>query len=1087
MKLQRHHMARLLVIAVSYFLTGYAGLQFPFHGSSVTLVWAPSGIALAVLIVWGWRYFPAVFVGALLVNLTTSEPVIAAVLIACGNTLAAALPAGLIRKTCGPDPLSDTRRMLIFLAAGVIGGPALSALLGTTSLSLVAIGHFAQFGAIWQGWFLGDLVGAVVVAPLVLFLLHWKPGRQTIGRYGEFLFICVTTLVVSSVIQTTPLISKPQYLFVFVSLPFVIWGALRFGLHGALAINAIIVADIIGFATAGNSIFVPKDLERGLENLYGYVLAFSAVSLFLGASMEGFARVTTHVGDGDSTGDVHRLRRNLAVIIGVIGFGLSGAASWYTHDQLAEAERVSARQYRLAFEASLREELGRATDALVAVQTLFHVQGSVFARTFNAMIAPWVTSRPGVAALEWVPYVAGHKRSLLEKNAEFRGVKNFAIHELVDGQPRPAEERDGYFPVFFVFPHSGNEEVIGYDLASEPIRARAIRTAIETGDITLTEPLNLIQSTSTEATVLAFLAVENRLNPEGDILGMAVGILRISSIIRHAARVARIPLDFELHLADLNSRGAKKLIFTNRDPEYAREHLGKEVRIPYNPNVSNFSFGYRDWTIVLHPSQSNVTGLVFWQPWAIFVFGATVSILLLVYLRSLTRTERHVVDLVNQRTRELDDARLEAEQAMTRAQQADRAKSEFIAHMSHEFRSPLTSILGYAQLAEDCLDQDQSVETLRSYIGTIRAAGRHVLSLIGDILDISKIEAGKLILENAPFDLRAVCEEVTSMMMVPAQAQNNKLHLEIAPDLPRWVIGDRVRVKQILTNLVSNAIKFTKFGNIRIAVIPLAITDDDLSLRISVSDEGIGIPQNRLETIFDSFAQVDSSTARRYGGTGLGLAICQHMVGTMGGTLRVESTEGTGSTFWIDLTLPRSTAAEVADFDKAADLDNAPVERQPVIGRNLLVVEDIEINRILARKLLEKHGHTVTEASDGQEALDILEKTDFDAVLMDVHMPVVDGIEATRQIRKLADPVKATIPVLALTADISNTNIDTFKAAGFDAYCTKPLDIPAINRELQLLENRMLDKRLSLTETAEEGGDAEDTGDTGNAGDTENT
>ncbi|MEQ9567704.1 MAG: ATP-binding protein, partial [Pseudomonadales bacterium] len=221
--------------------------------------------------------------------------------------------------------------------------------------------------------------------------------------------------------------------------------------------------------------------------------------------------------------------------------------------------------------------------------------------------------------------------------------------------------------------------------------------------------------------------------------------------------------------------------------------------------------------------------------------------------------------------------------------------------MSHEFRSPMTSILGYTQLAEDSLQAELSVETLKNYLSTICGAGRHVLSLIGDILDISKIEAGKLILEEVPFDLRRVCEEVTSMMLVPASNQENKLHLEIDPDMPGWVIGDPVRLKQVLTNFVSNAIKFTKFGNIYVQTSAVKLTDAELTFRITVKDEGIGIPHNKLKSIFEAFAQVDTSTTRRYGGTGLGLAICQRMVQTMGGMIEVESIEGKGSTFWFDL------------------------------------------------------------------------------------------------------------------------------------------------------------------------------------------
>jgi len=1058
--LQRRYILRALAIALAYFLFGYAGLQLPFFGSSVTLVWPPSGIALAALIVWGWRYFPAVFIGALAVNLATSPSITLAFLIATGNTIAAIGPALLVRRFCGTYPIGLFRNMLIFLSLGCVLSPALSALFGATSLSLVVIGNFGQFPQIWQGWFLGDLVGAIVVGPLVMRLMKWRQFGRMGQHYGELVFICVAAIVISSAVQTTPLVSKPEFLFIFVSLPFVIWGATRFGLLGATLVNTIIVADIIVFAALGNNTFGSVGINTGLRNLYGYLIAVSVGTLFLAGGLERISFITTRARDGRLSDDVHRMRRTLSIVIGVIGFGVSSLASWYTYSQLVAAERVSTEQYRLAFEASLREELGRATDALVAVKTLFDVHGSVSANTFDAMIAPWVSRRPGIAALEWAPFIEGRARALIEENAALRGVPDFQIRELVDGKRQAAAQRDGYYPIFFVFPRSGNEAAIGFDLASEETRRRALETALLTGNVTLTEPIKLIQSNSAVATALAFLSVENRRNPDGPPLGLAVGVLRLTDMITRAARVARMPLDFEIHLADLKSRSDAQLIYSNRPTDYAIDHIQHELERPFNPTVSNFTFGYRDWTIVLHPTKSGLASLHYWQPWAILVFGSMISILLLIYLRSLNRTEKYVVDLVARRTEELENASTAAERAMNQAQQADRAKSEFIAHMSHEFRSPMTSILGYTELASDSLDnKDFSVETLRGYLSTIRGAGRHVLSLIGDVLDISKIEAGRLILEEVPFDLRGICEEVTSMMLVPARAQNNRLHLEIPADMPRWVTGDPVRFRQVLTNLVSNAIKFTKYGNIHVTVTPTTVTDDDLGFRISVRDEGIGIPANKLETIFEAFAQVETSTSRRYGGTGLGLAICQRMVEAMGGKIRVDSQEGTGSTFWFELTLPRSSAAAAAENAEIEAQSDEELEKVPVTGRNLLLVEDIEINRILAQKLLEQQGHIITPAANGQDALDILAKQDFDAVLMDVHMPVLDGIEATRQIREFEDPVKATIPILALTADISNDNLAVFRAAGFDAHCTKPLDIKAINSELMRLESRMLENR----------------------------
>lgn len=288
--------------------------------------------------------------------------------------------------------------------------------------------------------------------------------------------------------------------------------------------------------------------------------------------------------------------------------------------------------------------------------------------------------------------------------------------------------------------------------------------------------------------------------------------------------------------------------------------------------------------------------------------------------------------------------------------------------------------------------------------------------------------------------------------------------------MPREVIGDPVRFKQVLTNLVSNAIKFTKHGTVELSVQPIATTNDTVSIRVSVRDQGIGIPPEKLESIFSAFTQVDTTTSRQYGGTGLGLAICQRMIQAMGGTIKVESKQDVGSHFWFEVTLPRSNPDALAKHDDKNATLSQQEEAHPPADRshwNLLLVEDIKINRILAQKLLEQQGHTITTASDGQMALDLVASLDFDAVLMDLHMPVLDGMEATRKIRMSEDPVKASIPILALTADISNDNIEKFRESGFDAYCTKPLDIEAIETELSRLVHRKFEFRNKPPQTSD--------------------
>lgn len=1070
MQLERYHIRRFLVILAAYFVTGFVGLQLQYHGTSQSMVWFPPGIGLALLILWGWRYFPALFLGSILTTIPAGIPVLAALLIGATSSFSITIPAIILRRFFRDDLLSSFRGLICFLVIGVVALPGFSALLGTTMAAINGLPEATDFTELWLSWALSGMVGILVTVPLIFqaFKHYWK--SRTVGYYLELAFIATAAIIVSFTINSSAITSRPEYLFIFASLPFLIWSAARFGMLGATLINALITVTIVVFSATGSGSFMQLNSSAGVRDIHSYVFVVSLITLFLGFGAEKFGRIAKHAEDGRVSRDTQRLRLTLAIIVSVAGFGISTFAAVYTYNQLVAADRASIEQYRLAFEASLREELGVATDSLIAVRTLFEVHGDVSSSTFDAMISPWVSRRPGVAALEWAPHVEKRERNLIEETAELRGVTGFVIREEVDGKLQASAERDSYFPVFYIFPRSGNEKEIGYDLLSENSRRRAAETALQTGNITLTEPLDLFQSNSPIATSLAFLSVHRQRDRLGPPLGIAVGVLHLTDMISRAARVARIPIDFEIHLADLRTQGEHKLIYTNRPIDYALNHIQEEIEKPFNPNVSNFTFGYRDWTIVLHRSENKSFGLLYWQPWAIFVFGCTLSVLLLVYLRSLNRTEKHIVELVHRRTRELEDARQAAETAMNQAQQADRAKSEFIAHMSHEFRSPMTSILGYTQLANDSLDKGASPETLRHYLDIIRGAGRHVLSLIGDILDISKIEAGKLVLEEVPLDLHRLCREVESMMAVPASDQDNTLILDLSPQLPREVIGDPIRFKQVLTNLVSNAIKFTKHGTVELSVQPIATTNDTVSIRVSVRDQGIGIPPEKLESIFSAFTQVDTTTSRQYGGTGLGLAICQRMIQAMGGTIKVESKQDVGSHFWFEVTLPRSNPDALAKHDNKNAALSQQEEAHPPADRthwNLLLVEDIKINRILAQKLLEQQGHTITTASDGQMALDLVASLDFDAVLMDLHMPVLDGMEATRKIRMSEDPVKASIPILALTADISNDNIEKFRESGFDAYCTKPLDIEAIETELSRLVHRKFEFRNKPPQTSD--------------------
>ena len=357
---------------------------------------------------------------------------------------------------------------------------------------------------------------------------------------------------------------------------------------------------------------------------------------------------------------------------------------------------------------------------------------------------------------------------------------------------------------------------------------------------------------------------------------------------------------------------------------------------------------------------------------------------------------------------------------------ANRAKSDFLAAMSHEIRTPMTGVLGMA----DLLAGEALTPAQHHYVDTIRRSGSHLLSVINSILDFSRIEAGRLELESIDFAPVEVLDQVCSILRPQAVERGLELRLEVPADLHLAVQGDPTKVRQVLVNLVGNALKFTSKGKVSLALQAEPDGPEHCRLRFEVADDGIGIPPDRQATIFEPFVQVDRSTTRHFGGSGLGLAICKRLVDAMGGSIGVANRESRGSRFWVELRLPIGHLEALEDHSGPA----------PAVSRHLyvLVVDDVSVNRDLLTEMLHRHGHQVVTACDGADAVMRVAQEPFDVVLMDVQMPVMDGVEATRQIRALPRPT-CDVPILALTANVMPAERAHYLASGMNACLTKPI------------------------------------------------
>ena len=1099
--------AEVIGVAAVYFAAAKIGLSFAYVHASVSPVWPPTGVAIAAVLLLGYRIWPGIFLGAFLVNLVTPLPPVTAAAIAVGNT-AESLSALFILRALGFHQQFDRARDVFKFVITVSLCATVSALIGNISLCLAQLERWEAFKLLWRTWWLGDLAGALIVAPL---LLTWIVRPRKTWRSGRALEALLLLLLLSGTAIVTFGYSTPlsirHYLLTCFIVPFLLWASFRLGHQGVTLAIASLSAFAVWGTLRGLGPFVGDTANESLIVLQLFVASNAVSFLFLVAVVEE-RRVSEEIRLENET----RVGVNLAItrilaespavsdatprILETIGTTLRWeVGAMWSLDPNATSLRClsfwSARPSRVEeFELASRGSTfasgvgipGRVWDLVKPCWI------PELARDGNFPRAP-VAIREGLNAAFAFPIVGGEK---------FVGVMEFFSSEI--RQPDDA--------LLAMFGSIGSQigQFIERRRAEDALRAREAELEV----ITDTTPLMLTRCSKDLRYVYVNRAYANMLGVQPqDIIGKpiveVIGADAYESIRPYVDKVLQgESVEYSQEVL-FQSVGLRYLIATYR-PDIASDGavVGWVASISDVSDRKNAEKALRQFAAIVESTDDAIIGMdlsgviTSWNNAAVALYGYSVeeaigrnvSILIppehfqdehqiLAKIRSGERIIHYETLRMAKSGRRIDvsltvspiqDAsgamigaskiarditeqrRVEAEReellrrehdARAEAEIANRVKDEFLANLSHELRTPLNAIVGWSSMLRN--DKLTPEETRRA-IEIIDRNAKAQTQLIESVLDVSRIVSGKLQFDYRPVEVEKVIEAAIDSMRPAAAAKNIKFRIHVSSNIPP-VSGDFNRLQQVVWNLLSNAVKFSPAGR----EIGVQVNTVAAQVQIVVKDNGQGISAEFLPHVFERFRQADASTTKKFGGLGLGLAIVRHLVELHGGLVKVESDgEGKGATFTV--TLPALSGSVVPSPAKSEELQENRAAKPLIRGLKILLVEDEIDTRDLLVQLLSSCEAEVMAAESASEALALLTEWQADILVSDISMPEVDGYSFIRQVR--AGDRCATIPAIALTAHARAEDRRIALEAGFQEHLSKPVSLPDLARAIAKLVGR---------------------------------